>query len=62
LQLLAVTVVTHALRRADAIRLAAEACGFSSERSRALPIQSRSLDGAIILVAAVCLPLFAVLL
>jgi energy-coupling factor transporter transmembrane protein EcfT len=61
-QLLAITVVTNALRRAEDIALAAEARGFAPEHSRALPIQSGSLDGAIISVAAVCLLLFALIL
>jgi energy-coupling factor transporter transmembrane protein EcfT len=62
LQLLGVTVVTNALRRAEDIALAAEARAFSPERSRALPIQSGALDGAIIPVAAVCLLLFGIIL
>jgi len=44
LQLLLVTVIANALRRAEEIALAAEVRGFSPERSRSLPISSGSLD------------------
>jgi energy-coupling factor transport system permease protein len=44
LQLLLVTVVVNALRRAEEIALAAEVRGFSPERSRALPVKIGSFD------------------
>jgi energy-coupling factor transporter transmembrane protein EcfT len=44
LQLLTMTVVTNALRRAEEIALAAEARAFSPEKSRALPIKYGSWD------------------
>jgi energy-coupling factor transporter transmembrane protein EcfT len=58
LQLLAITVVTNALRRAEEIALAAEARGFSPERSRVLPMNSGYLDWVIIPAAALFLLLF----
>jgi energy-coupling factor transporter transmembrane protein EcfT len=61
-QLLAVTVVTNALRRAEEVALAAEARGFSPEHSRALPIKTGYLDRVIIPVAALVLLLFGVML
>jgi energy-coupling factor transporter transmembrane protein EcfT len=61
-QLLAVTVVTNALRRAEEVALAAEARGFSPEHSRALPIKTGYLDRVIIPVAALLLLLFGVML
>jgi energy-coupling factor transporter transmembrane protein EcfT len=62
LQLLAITVVTNALRRAEEIALAAEARGFSPEHSRALPIKAGYLDWVIMPAAALCLLLFGMLL
>jgi energy-coupling factor transporter transmembrane protein EcfT len=47
LQLLLVTVVVNALRRAEEIALAAEVRAFSPERSRAMAIEIGSLDGYI---------------
>lgn len=44
LQLLLVTVVVNALRRAEEIALAAEVRGFSPERSRAMAIRVGSYD------------------
>ncbi len=44
LQLLLVTVVVNALRRAEEIALAAEVRGFSPERSRAMAIRVGSFD------------------
>jgi energy-coupling factor transporter transmembrane protein EcfT len=44
LQLLLVTVVANALRRAEEIALAAEVRGFSPERSRAMAIRVGSFD------------------
>ncbi len=61
LQLLAITVVTNALRRAEEIALAAEARGFTPEHSRALPIKSGYLDWVIIPAAALFLLLFGVI-
>jgi energy-coupling factor transporter transmembrane protein EcfT len=61
LQLLAITVVTNALRRAEEIALAAEARGFTPEHSRALPIKSGYLDWVIIPTAALFLLLFGVI-
>ncbi len=61
LQLLAITVVTNALRRAEEVALAAEARGFSPEHSRALPIKSGYLDWVIILAAALSLLLFGMI-
>jgi energy-coupling factor transport system permease protein len=49
LQLLLVTIVVNALRRAEEIALAAEARGFSPERSRAMAIKIGSLDRYIVL-------------
>ena len=46
-QLLAMTVITNALRRAEEIALAAEARAFSPENCRALPLKSGNLDWAI---------------
>jgi energy-coupling factor transporter transmembrane protein EcfT len=61
LQLLAITVVTNALRRAEEVALAAEARGFSPEHSRALPIKTGYLDWVIIPIAALFLLLFGVI-
>jgi energy-coupling factor transporter transmembrane protein EcfT len=61
LQLLAITVVTNALRRAEEIALAAEARGFAPEHSRALPIKTGYLDWVIIPAAALFLLLFGVI-
>ncbi|MFL7867440.1 MAG: energy-coupling factor transporter transmembrane component T [Anaerolineales bacterium] len=44
LQLLAMTVIANALRRAEDISLAAEARAFSPEKARPLPIQRGNLD------------------
>jgi len=60
-QLLAITVVTNALRRAEEVALAAEARGFSPEHSRALPIKTGYLDWVIIPAAALFLLLFWVI-
>ncbi len=44
LQLLLVTVVSNALRRAEEIALAAESRAFTPERSRPMPIQAGQWD------------------
>lgn len=44
LQLLVITIVTNALRRAEDIALAAEARAFAPERAQALPIRRGKLD------------------
>jgi energy-coupling factor transporter transmembrane protein EcfT len=44
LQLLMMTIVTNALRRADEVALAAEARAFSPDRARPLPVQRGRLD------------------
>lgn len=50
LQLLAITIITNALRRSEEIALAAEARAFSPEHSRALPVKTGSLDWPIVFV------------
>ena len=50
LQLLAITIITNALRRSEEIALAAEARAFSPEHSRALPVKTGSLDWPIVVV------------
>jgi energy-coupling factor transporter transmembrane protein EcfT len=50
LQLLLVTVLANALRRAEEIALAAEVRAFSPERSRALAIKIGTLDAYIVAV------------
>jgi len=51
LQLLTMTVVTNALRRAEEIALAAEARAFSPEKSRAMPIKYGTLDWPVAVAA-----------
>ena len=58
LQLLLVTVVANALRRAEEIALAAEVRAFSPDRSRALPIKIGAYDLYIVVVLLVSLLLF----
>jgi energy-coupling factor transporter transmembrane protein EcfT len=53
LQLLLVTVMTNALRRAEEIALAAECRAFSPQRARAFPLKSGRFDWAILLVGPV---------
>lgn len=48
LQLLVLTIITQALRRAEEIALAAEARAFSPERSRPLPIDVGAWDRALV--------------
>jgi len=50
LQLLLVTVMTNALRRAEDIALAAECRAFSPQRVRAFPLQSGRIDRVILVV------------
>jgi energy-coupling factor transporter transmembrane protein EcfT len=50
LQLLAITIITNALRRSEEIALAAEARAFSPEHSRALPVKTGNLDWPIVFV------------
>jgi energy-coupling factor transporter transmembrane protein EcfT len=47
MQLLLVTVVANALRRAEEITMAAEVRAFSPDRKRGLPIKRGMLDGAV---------------
>jgi energy-coupling factor transporter transmembrane protein EcfT len=54
LQLLLVTIVANALRRAEEIALAAEVRAFSPERSRALPIKIGAFDLYIAVVLLGC--------
>jgi energy-coupling factor transporter transmembrane protein EcfT len=49
IRLLAFSIITNALRRAEEIALAAEARAFSPDRSRALPIVVRNRDWLILL-------------
>jgi energy-coupling factor transporter transmembrane protein EcfT len=49
LQLLLVTVMTNALRRAEEIALAAECRAFSPQRAQAFPLQAGRFDRAILL-------------
>ena len=51
LQLLMVTVISNALRRAEEIALAAEARAFSPERAHVLPLKPGSLDRLVVLAA-----------
>lgn len=51
LQLLTMTVVTNALRRAEEIALAAEARAFSPEKSRAMPIKYGNWDWPVTIAA-----------
>lgn len=51
LQLLLLTVIANALRRAEEIALAAETRAFTPERSRALPLKIGRYDGWITLAA-----------
>jgi len=53
LQLLAITVVTNALRRAEEIALAAEARAFSPEKSRAMPIKYGNWDWPVAIAALI---------
>lgn len=53
MQLLMVTVIANALRRAEEIALAAEARAFTPERSRAIPLKIGRYDRWIALVALV---------
>ncbi|MBN2472937.1 MAG: energy-coupling factor transporter transmembrane protein EcfT [Anaerolineae bacterium] len=46
LQLLVMTVVTNALRRAEEVALAAEVRAFSPEKARPMPVRSGALDWA----------------
>jgi energy-coupling factor transporter transmembrane protein EcfT len=55
MQLLVITIITNALRRAQDISLAAEARAFSPEKARPLPIQRGSLDWLPITLGAVSL-------
>ena len=45
-QLLVITIITNALKRAEEVSLAAELRAFSPEKSRPFPIQQGSLDRA----------------
>lgn len=54
LQLLFITVVTNALRRAEEITLAAEARAYRPEMSRTLPVKTGKLDLMVILLAGGC--------
>jgi energy-coupling factor transporter transmembrane protein EcfT len=60
LQLLAMTIVTNALRRAEEVALAAEARAFSPQCCRALPIKTGLLDWVIILVGSLILFVFTI--
>jgi energy-coupling factor transporter transmembrane protein EcfT len=61
LRLLAVTVMSNALRRAEDIALAAEARAFAPESARPMPIQVGSLDWLATALASVALLVFSVL-
>ncbi len=50
LRLMAVTILTGALSRAEEIALAAEARAFSPERARALPVKNGAFDKFILLL------------
>ncbi len=51
LQLLLVTVIANALRRAEEIALTAETRAFTPGRSRALPLKIGRYDGGIVMIA-----------
>jgi len=55
LQLLVMTIVTNALRRAEEVALAAETRDFSPEKSRPLPVQRGTLDWVPMLLGLVSL-------
>lgn len=55
LQLLAMTIVTNALRRAEEIALAAESRAFSPECARPISLQSSGLDKLLIILSMVTL-------
>jgi energy-coupling factor transporter transmembrane protein EcfT len=48
-QLVLVTVVANALRRAEEIALAAEVRGFTPQKARAMPLRAGSVDGLLVL-------------
>jgi energy-coupling factor transporter transmembrane protein EcfT len=58
LRLLAVTVMTNALKRAEEIALAAEARAFSPERARGLPLQPGKLDRGILVAGPLIVLVF----
>jgi energy-coupling factor transporter transmembrane protein EcfT len=55
LQLLVITIVTNALRRAEDIALAAEARAFSPENTRPLPVERGELDWVPTLIGSLSL-------
>lgn len=59
LQLLIMTIVTNALRRADEVALAAEARAFSPEHTRPLPVRRGSLDWLPIALGTISLVVLA---
>jgi energy-coupling factor transporter transmembrane protein EcfT len=61
LRLLAVTIVTNALRLAEDVALAAEARAFSPENARPMPIQKGTLDWPVFAACALSILLFIVL-
>lgn len=58
LRLLAITVMTNALRKAEEITLAAEARAFSPERARGLPLQPGKLDRVILVLSPLVVLVF----
>jgi energy-coupling factor transporter transmembrane protein EcfT len=55
LKLLAVTIISNAIRQAEEIALAAETRAFSPEKSRPLPIQRGQIDWIPIVLGIVCI-------
>ncbi len=55
LRLLAITIVTNALRRAEEIALAAESRAFSPEYCRPAPLQTSTLDRILLPMGVLCL-------